>query len=183
MGSFLDEIDRFDPAFFGLAPREVVVMDPAHRLLLETAWHALEDAGIVPTTLFNTEVGVFIGGGNSGYDQIVRARTSERNLYLATGSATSTAAGRISYLLGLTGPSVAVDTACSASLTAIHLACQSLRSGESRLALAGGVNLQLDPEMTQMFTQAQMLAADGRCKTFDASADGYGRGEGAGMWC
>ncbi|RRR66477.1 MAG: polyketide synthase, partial [Candidatus Viridilinea halotolerans] len=181
MGSFLDGVDGFDPAFFGLSPREVVVMDPAHRLLLETVWHALEDAGIVPASLANRDVGVFIGGGTSGYDHLVRARTGEQDLYVATGNADSTAAGRISYLLNLTGPNVAVDTACSASLTAIHLACQSLRHGESSLALAGGVNLQLDSAMTQRFTQGQMLAADGRCKTFDASADGFGRGEGVGV--
>jgi acyl transferase domain-containing protein len=114
-GAFLERVDEFDPTFFGLSPREVVVMDPAHRLLLETAWHALEDAGIVPAALFNQEVGVFIGGGTSSYMKLVEASGLDRNLYMATGNVPSTAAGRISYLFGLTGPSVAVDTACSSS--------------------------------------------------------------------
>ncbi|MFZ4850735.1 MAG: SDR family NAD(P)-dependent oxidoreductase, partial [Caldilinea sp.] len=177
-GAFLEQVDEFDPAFFGLSPREVVVMDPAHRLLLETAWHALEDAGLVPAALFNQEVGVFIGGGTSNYMKLVEASGADRNLYMATGNAASTAAGRISYLFGLTGPSVAVDTACSSSLTAIHQACQSLRLQECHAALAGGVNLMVDTEITEMFTNSNMLSEDARCKTFDAAADGYGRGEG-----
>ncbi|MFM7173738.1 MAG: SDR family NAD(P)-dependent oxidoreductase, partial [Caldilinea sp.] len=180
-GAFLEQVDEFDPTFFGLSPREVVVMDPAHRLLLETAWHALEDAGIVPAALFNQEVGVFIGGGTSNYMKLVDASGADRNLYMATGNAASTAAGRISYLFGLTGPSVAVDTACSSSLTAIHQACQSLRLGECHAALAGGVNLMVDAETTEMFTNGNMLSEDARCKTFDAAADGYGRGEGVAL--
>ncbi|MBU6352246.1 MAG: SDR family NAD(P)-dependent oxidoreductase, partial [Chloroflexi bacterium] len=180
-GAFLERVDEFDPTFFGLSPREVVVMDPAHRLLLETAWHALEDAGIVPAALFNQEVGVFIGGGISSYMKLVESSGLDRNLYMATGNVPSTAAGRISYLFGLTGPSVAVDTACSSSLTAIHQACQSLRLQECRAALAGGVNLIVDADFTEMFANGNMLSEEGRCKTFDAAADGYVRGEGVGI--
>jgi len=178
-GSFLAQVDGFDPAFFGLAPREVLVMDPAHRLLLETVWQALEEANIVPTTLFNSDMGVFIGGGTSDYLQYCSHLSGD--LYTATGNVASTAAGRISYLLGITGPCVAIDTACSSSLVAIHLACQSLRKGECTTALAGGVNLLLDEAFTAMFANGNMLSAEARCKTFDAAADGYVRGEGCGM--
>ncbi|MFZ4850711.1 MAG: SDR family NAD(P)-dependent oxidoreductase, partial [Caldilinea sp.] len=180
-GAFLDRVDGFDPAFFGISPREVVVMDPAHRLLLETAWHALEDAGIVPAALFNQEVGVFIGGGTSNYLELVKASGAGRELYTATGNVASTAAGRVSYLFGLTGPNVAVDTACSSSLTAIHQACQSLRLEECSAAIAGGVNLIVDQDVTEMFANGGMLSEDARCKTFDAAANGYVRGEGAGL--
>ncbi len=178
-GGFLSEVAHFDAPFFGLAPREVVVMDPAHRLLLETTWAALEAANLVPAALFNTEMGVFIGSGMSGYLKYCIDQSSD--LYTATGNAASTAAGRISYLLGITGPCVAVDTACSASLVAIHLACQSLRNGECNTALAGGVNLLLDTDWTTMFVNGNMLSADARCKTFDAAANGYVRGEGCGI--
>ncbi|MEM7125062.1 MAG: SDR family NAD(P)-dependent oxidoreductase [Chloroflexota bacterium] len=178
-GGFLGQVDQFDPAFFGLSPREVLVMDPAHRLVLETAWQALEDANIVPEILFNSEVGVFLGSGTSGYATFCAG--IENNLYSATGNAASTASGRLSYLLGLTGPSVSIDTACSSSLTAIHLACQSLRNGESSAALAGGVNVILEAGFTAMFASGNMLSGDARCKTFDADADGYVRGEGCGI--
>ena len=178
-GGFLPQVDQFDPAFFGLAPREVVVMDPAQRLLLETTWQALEAAAIVPATLFNTEMGVFIGGGTSGYLKF--CGDQQHDLYTATGNVESTAAGRISYLLGITGPCVAVDTACSSALTAIHLACQSLRTGECNAALAGGVNLLLDEAFTTMFANGNMLSTDAQCKTFDAAANGYVRGEGCGI--
>ena len=178
-GGFLAQVDEFDPAFFGLSPREVLVMDPAHRLLLEIAWQALEDANLVPAQLFNQEVGVFVGGGTSGY--LHDAPPPEADLYALTGNAASTAAGRLSYVLGLTGPAMAIDTACSSSLVAIHLACQSLRNGECDAALAGGVNLILEQETTTLFASGNMLAADGRCKTFDAAADGYVRGEGCGL--
>ena len=178
-GGFLAQVDEFDPAFFGLSPREVLVMDPAHRLLLEIAWQALEDANLVPAQLFNQEVGVFVGGGTSGY--LHDAPPPEADLYALTGNAASTAAGRLSYVLGLTGPAMAIDTACSSSLVAIHLACQSLRNGECDAALAGGVNLILEQETTTLFAGGNMLAADGRCKTFDAAADGYVRGEGCGL--
>ncbi len=178
-GSFLSQIDGFDSAFFGIAPREIQVMDPAHRLLLETTWQALEKANIVPAEIFHRDIGVFIGGGTSGYLNF--CGDQRHDLYTATGNVASTAAGRISYLLGITGPCVAIDTACSSSLVAIHLACQSLRTGECSTALAGGVNLLLDEEFTAMFANGNMLSTAGRCKTFDAAADGYVRGEGCGI--
>ena len=179
LGGFLTGADQFDASFFGLAPREVVVMDPAHRLLLETTWQALEAANIVPADLFNTDMGVFIASGMSGYLNFGSAPSKE--LYVATGNMSSTASGRLSYLLGITGPSIAVDTACSSSLVAIHLACQSLRNGECTAALAGGVNLIFDEDLTAMFVNGNMLSADARCQTFDAAANGYVRGEGCGI--
>ncbi|MEZ4732264.1 MAG: type I polyketide synthase [Caldilineaceae bacterium] len=179
-GGFLAQVDQFDPHFFGLSPRETQVMDPVHRLLLETVWHALEAANIVPKTLLNAEVGVFIGTmGASGYEKL--CANQEQSLYNSTGRTSSTASGRIAYLLGLTGPCVSVDTACSSSLVAVHLACQSLRNGECTAALAGGVGLLLDDEITAIFGNSNMLAADARCKTFDAAADGYVRSEGCGI--
>ncbi len=178
-GGYLSQVDQFDATFFGLAPRQVVVMDPAHRLLLETTWQALEEANLVPSELFNTEVGVFVGGGTSDY--LPFSTQADGDLYVATGNVASTAAGRLSYLLGLTGPSVAVDTACSSSLVAIHLACQSIHNGECAMAIAGGVNLILDEAVTSIFTNSNMLSEDARCKTFDAAANGYVRGEGCGM--
>ncbi len=177
-GAFLDGIDRFAPQFFGIAPREAEQMDPQQRLLLEVAWEALERAGQAPDRLAGSATGVFIGHCNSDYLRMLAADTDQVDVYLATGTAASVAAGRISYLLGLQGPSLAVDTACSASLVAVHLACRSLRSRECDLALAGGVNLILSPEINITFSKAGMLAPDGRCKTFDAAADGYVRGEG-----
>ncbi|MCX6047699.1 MAG: type I polyketide synthase, partial [Chloroflexi bacterium] len=179
-GGFLEQIDHFDPAFFGLSPREVTAMDPQHRLLLENSWEALEYANLVPAALFNAPVGVFLGYAGSDYMQLSMAQGAP-DLYAATGAPGSTAAGRISYLLGLTGPCFAVDTACSSSLTAIHLACQSLRKGECEAALAGGVGLILNPDATIAFSKGRMLASDGRCKAFDAAADGYIRGEGCGI--
>ncbi|HVC19686.1 MAG TPA: MupA/Atu3671 family FMN-dependent luciferase-like monooxygenase [Vicinamibacterales bacterium] len=183
LGGFVDEVDRFDPAFFGIAPREAAGMDPQQRLLLETAWEALEDAGLPPGRLSGTDTGVFIGISTHDYlsRQLRGGDPGRVDAYAGTGNAFSAAAGRLSYFLGLRGPSLAVDTACSSSLVAVHLACRSLRSGECRVALAGGVNLVLSPEMTVAFSKAGMLAADGRCKTFDAAADGYVRAEGCGV--
>ncbi|MEM7125060.1 MAG: SDR family NAD(P)-dependent oxidoreductase [Chloroflexota bacterium] len=178
-GGFLRRVDQFDPAFFGLSPREVLVMDPAHRLLLETTWQALEAANIVPIQLFNSEMGVFIGSNSSGYTEFCASQ--ENNLYTATGNTASTSAGRLSYVLGITGPCVSVDTACSSSLAAIHLACQSLRNGECSAALAGGVNVILNAGSTNMFASGNMLSDDAHCKTFDAAANGYVRGEGCGI--
>ncbi|MEM7125069.1 MAG: SDR family NAD(P)-dependent oxidoreductase [Chloroflexota bacterium] len=179
-GGFLNQIDGFDPAFFGLSPREVAALDPQHRLLLETSWEALEYANLVPEELLNRPVGVFVGFSGSDYSSLSEL-ASLTDLYMATGTSGSTAAGRISYLLGLTGPCMAIDTACSSSLTAVHLACQSLRNNECEAALAGGVSLMLDPSTTILFSKGQMLAADGRCKTFDAGANGYVRSEGSSM--
>nr|VFJ59818.1 MAG: myxalamid-type polyketide synthase MxaB [Candidatus Kentron sp. DK] len=181
-GGFLSEIDRFDPQFFGISPREAIEMDPQQRLLLEVAWEALENANQPPERLAKRPVGVFIGISQMEYGQsVLRERINEITAYTGTGSALSIAAGRLSYTLGLQGPAFIIDTACSASLIAIHLACQSLRTAESELALAGGVNLNLLPEASVFFSKVRALSPDGRCKTFDASADGYSRGEGCGI--
>lgn len=180
-GGFIDEIDRFDPQFFGIAPREAESMDPQHRLALEVAWEALEASGMAPGGLAGSRGGVFLGLSNSDYSRMVFADPRSPDTSAATGNNSSVAAGRISYLLGLQGPAMVVDTACSSSLVALHLAVQSLRRGECDFALAGGVNLILTPEMHINFCRTQMLSADGRCKTFDASADGYSRGEGCGF--
>ncbi len=182
-GGFLSGIDRFDPHFFGISPREASSMDPQQRLLLEVAWEALENAGQPPDQLAGSRTGVFVGIGGFDYSNIIinyEDHLKVINAYLGTGNAHSIAANRISYLLDLRGPSVAIDTACSSSLVAIHLACDSLRNGQSDMAIAGAVNLILSPEVTIAFSHARMMAADGRCKTFDAKADGYVRAEGCG---
>ena len=180
-GGFLDGVDRFDAELFGIAPREAQTMDPQQRLLLETCWHALEDAGIAPDSLAGSTAGVFVGLCNNDYGRMLFAQRETIDTYVATGNAGSVAAGRLSYFLGARGPNVTVDTACSSSLVALHLAVQSLRAGECALALAGGVNLILSPEMNISFSRGRMMARDGRCKTFDAAADGYVRGEGCGL--
>ena len=180
-GGFVSHVDQFDPSFFGIAPREAASMDPQQRLLLEVSWEALEHAGQVPDQLAGTPAGVFVGMSNSDYARLLAANLEHIDAYYGTGNVYSVTAGRISYLLGLQGPSLVVDTACSSSLVAVHLACQSLHAGECRLALAGGVNLMLLPDFYIAFSKAHMLAADGYCKTFDAAADGYVRGEGGGM--
>ncbi len=181
-GGFLDHVDLFDPDFFGIAPREAVSMDPQQRLVLEVGWEALEDAGYASDNLHGSRTGVFIGICNSDYSQMNMNQGKEKiDVYMASGSAASVASGRLSYLLGLQGPSISVDTACSSSLLAVHLACQSLKSGESRMALAGGVNVILLPEITITLSRGHMMASDGRCKTFDAAADGFVRSEGCGL--
>lgn len=180
-GGFLDGVDQFDAAFFGIAPAEAATMDPQQRLLLEVAWEALERSGVAPGSLRGSATGVFVGVGNNDYGRMLFADRDHLDAHAGSGGSLAVIPGRLSYLLGLEGPSLAVDTACSASLVAIHLACQSLRSGESELALAGGVNLILSPETHIAFSRARMMAPDGRCKTFDAAADGYGRGEGCGV--
>ncbi|AFY75730.1 polyketide synthase family protein [Pleurocapsa sp. PCC 7327] len=180
-GGFLDRVDRFDPGFFGISPREAEHMDPQQRLVLEVAWETLENAGIVPETLAGSQTGVFVGITNADYHKLLYKDSSQLGAYSATGTTPCIAANRLSYALNLRGPSIAIDTACSSSLVAVHLACQSLWNGESNLCLAGGANLMLSPEPTITCSQAQMMAADGRCKTFDASADGYVRGEGCGI--
>jgi len=177
-GGFLAQIDQFDAHFFGISPREAAGMDPQQRLLLAVSWEALENAGQSPDQLRESQTGVFIGLSNSDYLRMATAVPEAIDVYTITGGSFSVAAGRLSYLLGLQGPSMVVDTACSSSLVAVHLACQSLRSRESELALAGGVNLILSPEANINFSKAQMMAKDDRCKTFDARADGYVRGEG-----
>ncbi|GAB4196039.1 MAG: hypothetical protein Fur006_43060 [Coleofasciculaceae cyanobacterium] len=181
-GGFLEQVDQFDAQFFGIAPREAVYIDPQQRLLLEVAWEALENAGQVIERLARSSTGVFIGIGNYDYCRLLANRDLARiNAYMGTGNALSIAANRLSYLFDFRGPSMAIDTACSSSLVAAHLACQSLRSGESNLCLVGGVNLILSPEPTITYSHARMLAPDGRCKTFDAKANGYVRGEGCGI--
>ncbi|ONI89356.1 hypothetical protein ALI144C_05290 [Actinosynnema sp. ALI-1.44] len=179
----LPEVDRFDAPFFGIAPREAAAMDPQQRLLLELGWEALEHAGLRPDGLTGTPTGVFLGVTNNDYGQLQAQQVDPVDLeaYTLTSAASTFAAGRLSYWLGLSGPSLSVDTACSSSLVAVHLACQSLHTGESDTALAGGANVLLAPEWFVVLSKAKMLAPDGRCKTFDAAADGYVRGEGAGM--
>ncbi len=180
-GAFLNDFDKFDPEFFGISPREAANIDPQQRLLLETTWEAIERAGIAPESLYRSPTGVFLGICNQDYAYLIGAVRAEIQAYLGTGSSLSAAAGRLSYLLGLQGPSMIVDTACSSSLVSLHLACQSLRQRECQLALAGGANLILTPITSAIFSKSRMLAPDGRCKTFDASADGYVRGEGIGV--
>ncbi|WP_394846827.1 SDR family NAD(P)-dependent oxidoreductase [Pendulispora brunnea] len=175
--AFLDRIDLFDAAFFGISPREAKNVDPRHRLLLEASWHALEDAGVVPGALKDSQTGVFVGIGPGDYD-FVRGPSDEAEAYVLTGRQPSFAAGRLAFTLGLQGPALSVDTACSSSLVALHLACQALRRGECQLALAGGVQIMAAPEGFVMLSRTRALAPDGRSKTFSESADGYGRGEG-----
>ena len=180
-GGFLADVDRFDAAFFGISTREASAMDPQQRLMLEMAWEALEDAGLPAEGLAGTKTGVFVGISTNDYG---RRQFSDRRLidaYAGTGNALSIAANRVSYQFDFVGPSVAIDTACSSSLVAVHLACRSLWSGDATLALAGGVNLILAPDITINFTKAGVMAPDGRCKAFDARADGYVRGEGAAL--
>ncbi|EDM73611.1 modular polyketide synthase, partial [Plesiocystis pacifica SIR-1] len=178
----LDSVDGFDPAFFGISPREALVLDPQQRMLLELAWEALERAPIVPARLRETKTGVFVGMSQLDYlDRVALIHPDQPSVYDLLGNADSPAAGRISYVLGLQGPAMTVDTACSTSLVAIHLACQSLRVGDSTLALVGGVNLILTERTTEALSHTQALAPDGRCKTFDSRANGFVRGEGAGM--
>ncbi|HTI77927.1 MAG TPA: SDR family NAD(P)-dependent oxidoreductase, partial [Mycobacterium sp.] len=179
----VDDVTGFDAPFFGLSTREVRLMDPQHRLLLETAWRAVEHSGTAPSDLANTNTGVFVGLATHDYLGMASDEMaySDIEAYLAIGTSNAAAAGRISYRLGLQGPAVAVDTACSSSLVAIHQACQALRLGECDLALAGGANVLLTPATMITFSSAQMLAPDGKCKTFDAAADGYVRGEGCGV--
>ena len=180
-GGFVDQVDQFDPQFFGISPREAARMDPQQRLLLEVAWEALEDAGQVGEKLAGSQTGVFVGISNNDYGRTQFSDLSRIDAYAGTGNALSIAANRISYSFDFRGPSIAIDTACSSSLVAVHLACSSLRNGESTLAVAGGVNLILSPAITMNFTKAGVMAPDGRCKTFDASANGYVRSEGAGL--
>ena len=180
-GGFIDNVDKFDPNFFGISPREAMRMDPQQRVLLEVAWQALERAGLVPAKLAGTKTGVFIGVSANDYSLIQFDNEIHVDAYHGTGNAFSIAANRLSYLFDFRGPSVAIDTACSSSLVTTHLAIQSLRNGESDLALAGGVNLILSPEATLIFSHARMMAVKNRCRTFDAEADGYVRGEGCGV--
>ncbi|WP_203935221.1 type I polyketide synthase, partial [Virgisporangium ochraceum] len=180
-GGFIDRVGHFDPAFFGIAPREAAAMDPQQRLMLELSWEALEDAGIVPADLGGTSTGVFVGAIWDDYATLLyRTGSAAITPHTVTGTHRSIIANRISYVLGLHGPSLTVDAAQSSSLVAVHMACASLLSGESRVAIAGGVNLNLVPESTAGAAQFGGLSPDGRCFTFDARANGYVRGEGGG---
>jgi phthiocerol/phenolphthiocerol synthesis type-I polyketide synthase C len=180
-GGFLDEVDSFDAGFFGIFPREAVHMDPQQRLLLEVAWEALEDAGQTLDAVQGSRCGVFVGISTNDYVQLCLQQPDDLEPYWSTGNAFCLAANRISYFLDLKGPSLAVDTACSSSLVATHLAFNSLRNGECDMALAGGVNVILTPTVSKSFAQGGGLSPDGRCRAFDASANGMVRSEGVGV--
>ncbi|WP_437578938.1 type I polyketide synthase [Sorangium sp. So ce887] len=176
-GSFLDRVDEFDAEFFGIAPREAKAMDPQQRLLLEVGWEALERAGIAVERLRDSRTGVFVGIMHQDYSRLL-SDPDALDIHSGAGNAVSIAAGRLSYVLGLQGPALTIDTACSSSLVAIHIACQSLRARECSLALAGGANVNVSPISTIVECRAHMLSPSGRCRAFDASADGFVRGEG-----
>jgi len=180
---FLERIDQFDPQFFGISPREAPYVDPQHRLLLETAWEAMEDAGLVLDLDRGIDLGVFVGISHNEYQGIQGTPWEHSGIgpHSPTGCAHSIAANRISYCFNLTGPSVAMDTACSSALTAVNAACEYIRAGRGEAALAGGVTVIITPDGFIGFSQASMLSPEGRCKAFDASANGFVRGEGAGM--
>ncbi|BBO59205.1 SDR family NAD(P)-dependent oxidoreductase [Mycoavidus sp. B2-EB] len=179
-GGFLKDVDSFDAEFFRISPREAELLDPQQRFLLEVAWEALESAAIAPAMLRGTRSGVFVGMMGGDYEDVIASngRKADINAHFATGNACSVAAGRLSYFFDWQGPALSIDTACSSSLVAVHTACRSLLGGECNLALAAGVNLLLDEKRFLAYEQAGMLSPDGRCRTFDASANGYVRGEG-----
>jgi len=182
-GAFLDDVKRFDAAFFDITPREAIRMDPQQRIFLETAWHALENAGLPKTRIAGTDAGIFVGvhSHSADYHAMQFGDTATLDAYSAPGTAHDMIAGRLAYWLDLHGPAMVVNTACSSSLAAVHLACRSLRDGDCSVAFAGGVNLLLAPGVTVAAAQLQLLSGDGRCKSFDAAADGMGRGEGCGV--
>lgn len=182
-GGFLSQVEGFDARFFGVAPREALAMDPQQRLLLEVSWEALERAGVPTASLAGRSVGVYVGISGSDWEtrHLRSGQPARLDPWSATGSALSSAAGRLSYTLDLRGPAMAIDTACSSSLVAIHLACRAIHNGECELALAGGVNLMLSPELSLCFSRMGALSPTGRCRAFDDGADGYVRGEGVGV--
>lgn len=180
-GGFIQDVDKFDAQFFGISPREANRMDPQQRLAMEVSWETLEDAGYAPSSLSGSVTGVYIGVSNNDYANLLNGDIKNIDTYTGTGNAFSIVANRLSYFYDFRGPSMALDTACSSSLVAIHQAVRSLRAGEINLALAGGVNLVLSPEITVTFSHARLMSPDGRCKTFDADANGYSRGEGCGF--
>ncbi|MGE0536049.1 MAG: beta-ketoacyl synthase N-terminal-like domain-containing protein, partial [Pirellulales bacterium] len=177
----LEGVEQFDAGLFGVAPREAQYMDPQHRLLLETCWEVLEHAGYGGRALADLSVGVFVGASANEYLHRFLGQPECVERYLGSGNAMSMIANRLSFQFDFKGPSLTIDTACSSSLVAVHLACQSLANGECQVAVAGGVNVLLSPEMYVNCSQARMLSADGRCKTFDQRADGYVRSEGVGL--
>ncbi len=178
-GTFLDDLAGFDAEFFGVSPREAELMDPQQRLALEVSWEALEHAGVPPRTLAGSDTAVLMGVNSDDYGKLIMEDLPGIEAWTGIGTSLCGIANRVSHLLDLRGPSVALDAACAASLVAVHQACQMLRSGETSLALAGGVSALIGPGLTRVLDEAGATAPDGRCKTFDASADGYGRGEGA----
>lgn len=180
-GAFIGGVDAFDARFFGISPAEAAQMDPQQRLFLEVAWEALEDAGQTRQSVRGRDVGVFVGANSSEYLHLQFAEADQVNTHTVLGGTGSVIANRLSYLLDLRGPSLVVDSACSSSLTAVHLACRSLRQRESALAVVGGVQLLLSPGVSRAYANDRLLARDGRCRTFDASADGFTRGEGVGV--
>jgi acyl transferase domain-containing protein/NADPH:quinone reductase-like Zn-dependent oxidoreductase/NADP-dependent 3-hydroxy acid dehydrogenase YdfG len=182
-GGFMDQIDRFDPEFFGISPREAAHMDPQQRIFLEVAWEALEDAGIPPHALKDSNSGVFVGTTMTDYLQqhLRHGKPSDLDAYIISGNTMSAISGRLAYFLGTHGPSISMDTACSSSLVAVDRACRSLRDSECTLAIAGGVNLILSPDLFICTSKWGMLSPEGRCKTFDASANGFVRAEGCGV--
>jgi len=180
-GSFLHDIDAFDAEFFEIMPREATRMDPQQRLLLEVVQEALENAGIPADSLAETQAGVFAGASAGDYAHLAGNDLDQVDAWSSTGGAVSIIANRVSYYFDLRGPSVTIDTACSSSLVAVHMACQSLRSGDSNLALAAGVNLLLAPAATRSFDRAKAMSKTGQCHSFDAAADGFVRGEGCGV--
>ena len=176
------DVSMFDAGFFGISPREAALMDPQQRMLLEMSWEALENSGIKPSTIRGSQCGVFIGIASTDYSYRLADDLSAIDSSVATGNTASVAANRISYVLDLQGPSMAIDTACSSSMVAFHQACRSILSGETTQALAGGVSLHLHPYGFITFSKASMLSRRGRCNVFDASGDGYVRSEGGGIF-
>ena len=184
-GAYLEDIDQFDAPFFRISPVEAQLLDPQQRIMLETSWQALEDAGIDPDRLKGSRTGVYAGVSNQEYRELTQHISDTAgpaaSLYAVSGTSFNTAIGRVAYALDFQGPTMALDTACSSSLVAVHQAVVGLQRGEADLALAGGVHVMLSGRLIELRANARMLAPDGRCKTFDASANGYVRGEGCGV--
>ena len=180
-GGFVDQLHDFDARFWGISPREAARMDPQQRWLLEVAWEAIEDAGVAPRMLSGTNTGVFVGISSSDYAQIQMTNHLDLDVHSNSGNTLSIASNRISYLCDLKGPSVSVDTACSSSLVAMSLACHSIWDGTCDAVLVGGVNAVVVPSTTMAFSKASMLSPDGQCFAFDSRANGYVRGDGAGV--